>query len=349
MLDSLASLDVGFNDHPSLTFGKGSSCILIKESLYTSGGHLIHVWRQKMPRINDQILDCIIYLYPDIHAANSGEKTGGTGFLVGVPSEQHEGIMYIYAVTNSHVVREAKSPIIRFNTQQGDTASALLTENHWVHHPDADDVAVALIGGLDPITFKFRCLPISMFLSQEIMVQHNIGPGDDVFMVGRFIGHDGRQRNLPSVRFGNISMMPWEAIEHPRGHKQESFLVESRSLSGNSGSPVFVHIADAAKRPGDQAVLTLGRETGPWLLGVDWGHVYIYEKVKEKDKKTDVSDGYVVQSNSGQMAVVPAWKLHELLNLDAFVAARKEEDEKIAKHKESSPVVLDWQTSPGIG
>jgi hypothetical protein len=306
-------------------------------------GNSLLAWRWNVPRIEDQLLDCVVYLYASEADAKTGYASGGSGFLVAIPSEAHKDIVYVYAVTNSHVIREGGSTVIRFNTQQGDNAIAPLTDAHWVHHPDGDDIAVAAIAGLDQNVLKFCCVHIKMFATREIIAQLDIGPGDDVFMVGRFVAHDGKQRNLPSVRFGNISMMPDEHVQHPRGYKVESFLVETRSLGGYSGSPVFVHILSASRRPKDTALLTPGRPTGPWLLGVDWGHLPIYEKVKEKDRVTNVSEGFVVSSNSGQMAVVPAWKLHELLYEERFVMLRKKSDDDIAKDKASNPVVLDVQ------
>src|SRR5436305_6175960 len=110
--------------------------------------HLPFVFRRMnyMPRIRDEILDSVFYLYPSIEAAQSGESAGGTGFLVGIPSvTQPEAWIHIYAVTNSHVVREGKSPFIRFNTIQGGAGIWHLKGMEWRHHPDADDVAACLI------------------------------------------------------------------------------------------------------------------------------------------------------------------------------------------------------------
>jgi hypothetical protein len=304
-------------------------------------GDPVTVWRWEMPRIDDQLLDCVIYLYPSVASAQRGETAGGTGFLVGVPSEQHKEIVYIYAVTNSHVIREGQSPVIRFNAMRGDHAVLPLPEANWVHHPDGDDIAVSHLGGLNPSILRFRLIPAIMLLTVETIRQQDIGPGDDVFMVGRFVSHDGHQRNLPSVRFGNISMMTGEKIQHPRQLKVESFLVEMRSVPGYSGSPVFVRIESSVRRPGDKALLTIGRATGPWLLGVDWGHIGGFEKVKQQDRETDSSEGYVVKSNTGQMAVAPAWKLRELLHADEFIEMRRKGDELTAADKAKNPIELD--------
>lgn len=299
----------------------------------------ITVWRWEMPRIDDQILDCIVYLYASSDDARNGFASGGTGFLVAIPSAVDPNQIYIYAITNSHVIKEGNSPVVRFNTQVGDTAVLPLTAAQWLHHPDGDDIAAAAVGSLNTAVLKFRVIPIDLLITPEIIAHQGIGPGDDVFMVGRFVGHDGRQRNLPAARFGNISMMLGEKIMHERQYLVDSFLVETRSLSGNSGSPVFVHIPPAAHRPGSNTIV-MGA-IGPWLLGIDWAHVSIFEKVKEKDRQTNTQQGYIVQSNSGQMAVAPAWKIRDLLNEEPFVKARSEGDAQLAESKGSNSIVLD--------
>jgi hypothetical protein len=66
------------------------------------------------------------------------------------------------------------------------------------------------------------------------MDQLNIGVGDEVFMIGRFISHQGLNRSQPLARFGNIAMMPGERVRDGRGFDVEAFLVEMRSLSGSA-------------------------------------------------------------------------------------------------------------------
>lgn len=213
-----------------------------------------------MPRIRDDILDSVFYLYPTADAAERGESSGGTGFLVAIPSTtQPEFFSHLYAVTNSHVIREGKSPFIRLNTVEGSSGIWNLKGMDWVHHPDADDIAVCPIPFISP-EFRAKFFPRSMFLTSEVIEKFSIGPGDDVFLIGRHVNHEGKQRNLPSVRFGNISMMPLEPIRNSRGLLQESFLVEARSIGGYSGSPVFVHIPPFAHREGPGSMMpgTLG-------------------------------------------------------------------------------------------
>lgn len=292
-----------------------------------------------MPRIEDQYLDTVIYLYPSKGTAEQGEAFGGTGFLISIPFETNPSLSHLYAVTNSHVIREAKATVIRLNTHQGDTKVIETHPDNWVHHPDGDDIAVCYFGGLNREIIKYRHIQTASFITEEIIDRFHIGAGDDVFMVGRFSRHDGKQTNLPSARFGNISMMPDEKIRHPRGYDVDSFLIETRSLSGYSGSPVFVYLNPAILRPG--MGVAVGHPLLIWLLGIDWGHLPIYEKVKEKDRMTDISEGYVVPSNSGQMAVTPIWKLTEMLSeVDELVMARKQFEKQVAEANQS-PITLD--------
>jgi hypothetical protein len=314
---------------------------------YSMRGYPVYVWRRPVPRIHDILLDIVIYLYPSVIDAQAGEAIGGSGFLVAIPSTVSENDAFIYAVTNSHVIRkiieQGNSPVIRLNTEDGGKDVIETSEANWVHHQDGDDVAVCPLLLVNEERYKFGAIAAEMCLTQEEVEEHHIGPGDEVIMAGRFISHEGRQRNTPTARFGNISMLPWEPIPQPSGVAQESFLVEMRSLSGFSGSPVFVYIPANMTRVYRDGVRHTG-EGGLWLLGVDWAHLRVYEDVLESDRKTKVSGDLVVEANSGQMAVVPAWRLQDLLDLEELVVARQEVDEKRRMKQDKSPVVLDMRT-----
>ena len=226
---------------------------------------------------------------------------------------------------------------MRLNTKDGryDVISANQTD--WIHHPSSDDVAIFPLGLSEKFLFSF--VLDDMFISHDVISQYNIGPGDDVFIVGRFVNHEGKQRNIPSLRFGNISMMPWEPIKHPtRGILMESFLVEARSISGYSGSPVFVYIPPFARRPERTSINS--QAYGPWLLGIDWGHIPVKEVVKEKaapgEDEREVPEGWWVRYNAGMMGVLPAWKLLELLNTDDVRISRERAEIELGRTKEKN-------------
>ena len=165
-------------------------------------------------------------------------------------------------------------------------------------------------------------VPSKVVLTEEMSRTYAVGPGDETIMIGRLIAHDGRVRNSPSVRFGNISMMPDEPFRHD-GRIQRSFIVESRSIPGYSGSPVFVHIPSDSWRPGPDGKLgqagVLYGEAPVLLLGIDCGHVHKNVPVKDAHGK---DTEYRVLENTGMMVVVPAWRLWDVINSREFLAQR---------------------------
>lgn len=297
------------------------------ETRYSSLGHPYSVWEPGVPRVNDDILDCVIYLYPSVADADVGRHIGGSGFLVGIPAKTVPG-NFIYAVTNRHVI-EGGSACIRLNTMTGAKDTRDYDERHWTFHPDGDDLAVCTMPAMEASIYKYRHVPSEILLTKERATELNIGPGDDVNVVGRFINHEGRQRNLPTMRFGNIAQMPWEPIQQIRvsgePFDQESWLVEARSIGGYSGSPVFVEINPLWDRLNGYKMERGWR----YLLGVDWGHINSWEPVRTPNDPHPI---FRVRGNTGMMAVVPSWKLIDLLNLPALVE-RRAKDEELVKAK----------------
>ncbi|CAH1664549.1 Serine protease [Hyphomicrobiales bacterium] len=270
-----------------------------------------------MPRIHDGFLDCVIYLYASEWDAEKGEKTGGTGFLVSAPIKiAGQDAQMIYIVTNRHVVENGNSTA-RLKSINNGIVTLNLDEREWLFHPDGDDLAAYPILP-DHNSNKIKLIKSSNFLNRNIVDEFDIGPGDDTFTLGRFINHEGRQQNLPTVRFGNIAQMPWEPVRQNNGFLQDSFLVESRSIGGYSGAPVFVYIPPGSLRHGvanwvDK--ILLGH--GPWLLGVDWGHINDWQPVCDtlgRPINPIEPNGMQVRMNTGIMAVVPAWKLSEMFD-----------------------------------
>lgn len=276
-----------------------------------------------MPRIDDALLDSVVYFYESVEDARQGRKSGGCGFLVGVPVEGNDNKMFPFVVTNSHVIKEGKSTVIRLKKKTGESHVQETDISGWTHHPNGDDVAASHIALTDELAadFRFHWISSAKFVTREVIEEYNIGPGDEIFMVGRFIQHDGKQTNLPVVRFGYLSMLPNQPILHPRGLLQESFLVEMFSIGGFSGSPVFVYFRPFSIRPGPgkPPVTTVQTNTqirehniGPLLLGINWGHINNALPVIDSSGKR-LDPPQFVHSNTMMAGVVPAWKIWELL------------------------------------
>ena len=338
----------------------GRTLVLGNDTLHSSGGGVecrvsgssdaptpaacrYRYWKRAVPRIPDDILDSVIYLYPTREDAEAGEPIGGSGFLVVIPYEdpsQGTGLWDgslpgdRYAVTNQHVAfGESDAHVIRLNTQDGQTHILETDPGDWHRHPDGDDLAVCPLE-LDPGLLKIAAIPTYTFIREDYSADEygSPGPGDEVFFVGRFVTHEGKQTNRPTARFGNISMYPAEPVPSPTGITQESFLVEARSLSGYSGSPVIVYnIAGGIATP-YKGLLDRPRQA---LLGVDWCHLRNRQPVLEKDLKTET--GQFVLDNTGLMGVVPAWKILDLLAIDDLREMREKGREARHKTLDSSP------------
>jgi hypothetical protein len=84
--------------------------------------------------------------------------------------------------------------------------------------------------------------------------KYGVGIGDFCYTVGLFRLLAGAKRNMPIVHFGTIARtMSWEEkipIKDWRDHERkktvqtDAYLVESQSLAGLSGAPVFVRAAN---------------------------------------------------------------------------------------------------------
>jgi len=194
-----------------------------------------------MPRIADQVVDAVIYLYPSRKDAEEAKLGGGTGFLVSVESAVNKNRFYIYAVTNKHVIDKG-GLVVRINRHDGSTEIIEFDYYDWERHPESD-VAIAQIGQMDESIIKFHCICSDKLITKEIAKRLDVGLGDDVYMVGRFASHAGKTTNMPSVRSGIISALPNPNEKvHTEIGDLEAFLVEMRSISGFSGSPVIFDV-----------------------------------------------------------------------------------------------------------
>jgi len=316
-----------------------------------------------MPRIEDQVVDAIIYLYPSREHAEEGKLDGGTGFLVSAESSINKNRIYIYAVTNKHVIDNGGT-VVRINRHDGNTEIIEIDYYDWERHPDSD-VAMAQIGQMDANVVKFHCIRFDKLVTKEIVEALDIGLGEDVYMVGRFVHHAGKTTNMPSVRSGIISAMPNpnEKVRTQIGD-QEAYLVEMRSISGFSGSPVIFDVpfdvwslfGVLAKvmnsrvdkygnnPPPEEMYSVKGRRNwsfegakglplSTWLLGIDAGNFPRFERVYEiktiQDRKERKETDYKAENHSGFSIVIPAWKILDLLNSDRFAMERKKVDKEL--------------------
>lgn len=307
------------------------------ETLTTSSGHTYTDWREPLPRIPDVFLNNIVYLYPDLLSADTGDLAGGSGFLIGIPSDTVPTATHFYAVTNRHVITTG-NPVVRLNLKHESsrfvkTRSLNFSPGSWVKSDDHDLAVRAFPPDFDPSLFNYSLFGMEQLMSREYFEKNDVGPGDDLFYVGRFRDHAGEYSNMPSVRFGNLSMNPSvdEPLDLGDGMRQVSFLVEARSRSGYSGSPVFFYGLVGTSTPRMALILTIGFSDNFKILGVDCAH--INEEVELFHSETRKPLPMKAHVHAGMMAVVPAWYLDEFIRTSPrLIEQRLRDDEHYRTH-----------------
>ena len=292
-----------------------------------------------MVKLPSRVIDNVFYLYEDEDSAKHGLEFGGTGFLVCVKSTRFpDGWVHNYAVTNWHVAKRSKASVIRLNRKDGTHRIIKATPDQWLTDEKLGyDIAVLPISlehEEDRYAFVSR---EDGFLTKELCQTREIGPGEDVFMVGRFVDHDGGPVNKPAVRFGHISVMP-TPLEQPTGTLADSYCIDMHSRSGYSGSPVWIYrspgydITTAAKS-GSEAELVIAGNHLMLLLGIHYDQFpEAWPIVGETEMTKAVKrDGRTIRGLSGMTKVLPAWAISEVLDMPALVALREHQDGEIAK------------------
>ncbi|MCZ6592547.1 MAG: serine protease [Alphaproteobacteria bacterium] len=300
-----------------------------------------------MPTISDDFLNCVFYLYPSREDAEKGTNLGGTGFFFSIDLTDVPG-SYYYAVTNWHVAVQGGASVIRVNKRDGSSSEILGLDPHdWVFKRRWHDLAIADIA-LDLEANKISFIGSEMLVSQADLGKYGIGVGEDVFMVGRFMDHDGGETNVPAVRFGNIAVMP-QPIEQPTGAKDlPSYILDVHSRSGYSGSPVFAFHSKVELKGGTLSTVVGNRMMK--FLGVHWGQfperweiesgyrTPVRRKGGSQSLPVDEPPVHYVKGFSGMTLAIPADAITELLEMPKLKEPRERALAEVRHAHRNDPV-----------
>ncbi len=225
-------------------------------------------------RLGDGVLRSVAFF--GLPNGQGGVTYQGTGFFV---EYQDCGHVFRYLVTAKHVAQNLSvDHVIRLNRTDGGSEKLPLRETDWTHHP-REDVSVARFDAEDD--FDVAHFNLRHRLTEEKRDTKPVQAGDITYIVGLFRLHAGDQRNLPLVHTGHIALAPAKDELIPlmdRNTRQTvhsyAYLVESQTLEGLSGSPVFVRrgvmaVQDPREKSAVQplgyaAVFLLGVYLGSW-------------------------------------------------------------------------------------
>lgn len=147
--------------------------------------------------------------------------------------------------TAKHIAEELEGKDFVLKTMTVDGQPRLIevhANQRWFYHPtekEQVDAAVTIFYPPDMRELDLFTVQGEMFADEKAIREADLGVGDEVFIAGLFSEVTETIRQYPIVRIGNLAMMPGERI--PFADKfLDAYLIESRSIGGLSGSPVFV-------------------------------------------------------------------------------------------------------------
>jgi hypothetical protein len=295
-------------------------------------------------RVPDPILKSVVFI--GVRNEDGEPVYRSTAFFVSVPGAFGE-LSWIYLVTAKHVAEKiAHLPfVVRVNRRNDSPLVLDGAGTKWWYHPTAAESvdAAATFWSLPPEIGKqldIACLPIAMFMSDEVFQKHNIGVGDQVFITGLFTDLQDTSRNLPIVRTGNVALMPDEKIPFRNGKLLEAYLIESRSIGGLSGCPVFVRgtnmLRGLKNDAGENSTACVSSNTF-FLLGSMIGHW---------DAPPSLNPIHEEKVNMGISTVTPAKQIRGIINHPELVEMRKKWDEDVLK-KRSEGATFDMAEDEG--
>jgi hypothetical protein len=165
----------------------------------------------------------------------------------------------------------------------------------------------------------------NLVLTPTLQERWGLALGDEVFIVGCFVGRVGERKNIPVIRLGSIAAKPDEPIGAV-SHQNPAYLIETRSLGGVSGSPVFLHTDPGQRRPKprlDPAADGKGKHAPYFLIGMMQGfHSGQYAEDFISDDDTQKIVPVDTDFNAGIGVAIPISQIMDLVNRPDLTEAR---------------------------
>jgi hypothetical protein len=271
-----------------------------------------------------EMRDCVVFLG---QRNAEGVDWGGTAFLVSVPHETNALNRHVFLFTAEHCVENRAGLVMRVNRLGGGVDVLDLPEGKkWLRHkgplpvPEETVDAAATRLSSDEVrqlySAGYRWVPCNMFLPESGVwldkENQGVGIGDEVVALGLLQVFTGNDENKIIARTGNVAMQGDDVMKIMRDVDEATrkiyekmmrlYLTELRSVSGESGSPVFVKLRKDLGEPTYQLS----------LFGLLIGHWY------------HTVSHLVGKDNLGIGQVVPAFRMKQILERDDVMAESRE-------------------------
>jgi hypothetical protein len=269
----------------------------------------------------------------------------------------------MHLLTAAHVAEELEGFDFYIQANKKDGTVAVIEADcntRWWYHPterDKVDAALMLLSVEDIMQLDISPIPVTMFVDDDLIAEKNLGIGDAVFVAGLFTKAHGKEKSTPIIRSGNVAMMPDEPITFKDRFDKDRLiyanLIESHSVGGLSGSPVFIRETiwiDAGLRFAKDFKLNVVNSPTPEIPGMEhlqlagvgrfffFGSTVGHWEVNVASKPTERE-----AINMGISPVVPAQKILEVISQpDLLEELEKINMEKLKQEEqETGKAVLD--------
>jgi len=297
-------------------------------------------------RVPDEILEPGVFLYFQESGDMSERRRAiGTAFFISIRSKT-ANLLYPYLVTAKHCVVEPMERgdlFVRLNTTDGASAFVQVKDG-WLFPDDpSSDIAVLPFGIPSELQnrFEFRTVAEAMLATEAKLKEHEVGIGDEIVISGLFTRLAAKPRNIPIVRFGNISALPTQLSDSKTGLNYHAFLAEVRSIGGLSGSPVFVVIGPGRVPP--SKTMRLDRRY-LMLIGVVRGH-WEHKEPGIGEAGSAFADE-LAKVNWGITTITPVKDVLSILYGDELMKRREQSDEVLKRQDgtvEDSVLAIDHE------
>jgi hypothetical protein len=257
--------------------------------------------------------------------------------------------------TAKHVAERLEGKDFALKTMTVDGQPRIIevhADQRWFYHPtekDYVDAAVTIFYPPDMRELDLFTIQADLFADETVIREADIGVGDEVFIAGLFTKVRETVRQHPIVRIGNLAMMPGERIPFKDNNLIDAYLIESRSIGGLSGSPVFVRATvrvDAGLKFKPGFALNAVNSPTPNIEGVERlflsgvGRIYFLGSViGHWDAQTPTMSETV---NMGVSLVVPAHKILEIIRQPELIEMADKIISEMRKNSAEGSTVLDF-------
>jgi hypothetical protein len=269
------------------------------------------------------VLLTVVFLFEPGTQVSNPPVPIGTGFVIQYPTPKDPTKYVPIIITAKHVIGDKSKILVRFNTKHEskpvyvlfDLKKAINDNDFW-EHPD-EGVDIVAFRTLHYDITKYEAIPKDIIATKDIMADEDIKASAAVIFPGLLINFLGENTNHPILKDGTIALIPSETIpfrfncgNKEINTKQDLILVNTISIPGLSGSPVFLSPHPRLKKN----TYTFGGKS--YLLGVMHGFFPALPRQTIKVETTEAR--YFYQDNSGIAIVFPAWRILEIFNTEPF-------------------------------